>query len=85
MMQIPVDEIEAFLHWIHQKTGEEHTVKGNFPMSSKVYANYHGPERGMLAYFTTIVPGAGKGKDPYWTIVDACAFGRGLLYFQMGT
>jgi hypothetical protein len=42
-------------------------------MSSKVFANYHGSSRGMLASQTTIVPGAGKGKDPYWTIVDACA------------
>ncbi len=25
----------------------------------------------MLASFTTICPGAGKNKDPYWTITDA--------------
>lgn len=47
------------------------TVDADFPMSAKVYSNYSGPEKGMLASFTTIVPGAGKGKDPYWTIVDA--------------
>ncbi len=47
------------------------TVDADYPMSAKVYSNYSGPEKGMLASFTTIVPGAGKGKDPYWTIVDA--------------
>ncbi len=47
------------------------TVDVDYPMSAKVYSNYSGPEKDMLASFTTIVPGAGKGKDPYWTIVDA--------------
>ena len=72
MMQIRAEEIVGFLHWTSLTSGKTLTVAGDFPMSSKVYANYNGRERGMLASFTTIVPGAGKGKDPYWTIVDAC-------------
>jgi hypothetical protein len=47
------------------------TVEADFHMSAKVYASFDGPERGVLASFTTIVPGAGKGKDPYWTIENA--------------
>ena len=73
MMTIPTDQIEQFLQWTHGTTGKILTVKEHFPMSSKVYTNYHGSVRGMLASQTTIVPGAGKGKDPYWTIIDACA------------
>jgi hypothetical protein len=67
--QIPQCEIEPFLHWTHATSGKGVTVEDDFPMSAKVYASFDGPERGiMLASFTTIVPGAGKGKDPYWTI-----------------
>jgi hypothetical protein len=72
MMQILAEEIEPFLHWTNNRCGKTLSVAGDFPMSSKVYVNYDGPKGGMLAAFTTIVPGAGKGKDPYWTIVDAC-------------
>ena len=71
MMQIPQGEIEPFLHWTNATTGKTLTVEANFQMSAKVYASFDGPERGMLASFTTIVPGAGKGKDPYWTIENA--------------
>ena len=44
-----------------------------FPLSRKIYQHetYTGVESGDLCSFTTIVPGAGPGKDPYWTITNA--------------
>ena len=69
-MRIPYLDIGAFIQWTNETTQQEFTIL-DFPMSAKVYANYDGPERNMLASFTTIVPGAGKGKDAYWTIMDA--------------
>ena len=65
MMRIPNLDIGAFIQWTNETTQQELTIL-DFPMSAKVYANYDGPERNMLASFTTIVPGAGKGKDAYW-------------------
>ena len=72
MMQIPLKAIDDFLQWTNINTQQLLTV-ADFPMSSKIYGNenYEGPEGGMLVSFTTIVPGAGPSKDPYWTIVDA--------------
>jgi hypothetical protein len=70
MMQILAEEIEPFLQWTYNTCGKRFSVAGDFPMSSKVYVNYDGPERGMLASFTTIVPGAGKGKE--LTLLDNC-------------
>jgi hypothetical protein len=65
MMQIRSEEIKPFLQWTYDTSGTTLSFVTDFPMSSKVYVNHDGPERGMLASFTTIVPGAGKGKDPY--------------------
>jgi hypothetical protein len=73
MMKIPYHNIEEFLQWTNETSQVHLNVVEHFPMSSKIFAHqkYSGPESGMLASFTTICPGAGKNKDPYWTITDA--------------
>jgi hypothetical protein len=63
MMQIPACDIEPFLLWTHETTGILMTVDADYPMSAKVYASYSGPEKGMLASFTTIVPDWGRQRQ----------------------
>jgi hypothetical protein len=72
MMQIPYNDVNEFLEWTNKTTQQQLTYL-DFPMSSKIYGhtNYDGPESGMFVSFTTIVPGSGPNKDPYWTIGDA--------------
>jgi hypothetical protein len=73
MMQIPYRDVGNFEKWIFQTTNEEMNIEDHFPLSKKIfdYDNYDGSESGDLCSFTTIVPGAGAGKDAYWTITDA--------------
>ncbi len=61
-MQILAEEIEPFLQWTYNTCGERFSVAGKFPMSSKVYVNYDGLERGMLASFTTMFLALVKAK-----------------------
>jgi hypothetical protein len=73
MMIIPYLDVKNFVAWVLDTTQEELNIHDHFPLSKKIFAheNYNGPESGDLCSFTTIVPGAGVGKDPYWTITDA--------------
>jgi hypothetical protein len=75
MMKIPYNNIDEFLQWTKETSQVHLNVEEHFPRSSKIFAHqkYNGPESGMLASVTTtsICPGAGKNKDPYWTITDA--------------
>jgi hypothetical protein len=73
MMRVPYVDLRNFEEWILQRTGKDLNVLEKFPLSRKIYQqeNYTGAEAGDICSFTTIVPGAGPGKDPYWTITDA--------------
>ena len=76
---VPYNDIDAFLQWTSNTTHEQLSLD-DFPMSSKVYAEYVGLEQGMLASFTTIVPGSTKGKDAYWTITDVHRHAKEVSY-----
>jgi hypothetical protein len=73
MMRVPYADLRNFEEWIMQRTVEDLNVLEHFPLSRKIYQHedYTGAEAGDICSFTIIVPGAGPGKDPYWTIMDA--------------
>jgi hypothetical protein len=81
MMMVPYRDIASFLQWLSETTNEQVSID-DFPMSTKVFAEYVGLEKGMLASFTTIVPGSGKGKDAYWTITDVHRHTKEVTYIS---